>query len=239
MISDIGLRVRVAMSLLPLFLAFAASALNADGITAQSNCLPPAGGEYAGGVEQWVTNQGTINLANPIHNQFTTCETPQSTTPGGMWTEAFNSMVSGELFVNGNDMGPVSGSAAVIIGLTVASDAGGVETLNTQMTELDINLGGGDLIRIDPTTPSTGQTTITDLGGGNFQIQSFFDIFTDLSLDGGNTWYPSSGGNGPGGGALMTLQEPTTATTPEPGTFLGLGTGLLGLGVGLKRKLFA
>ena len=33
--------------------------------------------------------------------------------------------------------------------------------------------------------PSPGRTTITDIGGGLYQIDSFFDVFTELSIDGG------------------------------------------------------
>ena len=41
------------------------------------------------------------------------------------------------------------------------------------------------IIRENPTLASTGQIEITDIGGGNYNIDSFFDIFTELSLDGG------------------------------------------------------
>src|SRR4029077_4306857 len=62
-------------------------------------------------------------------------------------------------------------------------------TFNTEMTQLDIT-GPGFLLRESPTLPSTGQTTITDTGG-QFHINSFFDIFTEISLDGGATWTPA------------------------------------------------
>jgi len=59
---------------------------------------------------------------------------------------------------------------------------------------LAMNLsGGGALVRESPTLPSLGRTTITDQGGGLYRIDSFFDVFTELSLDGGQTWMPSSG----------------------------------------------
>jgi hypothetical protein len=54
-----------------------------------------------------------------------------------------------------------------------------------------------------------------------FRIDSFFDVFTDLSLDGGQTWTPSSG---PGGSTVMTLED-----IPEPGTVLLLAAGCLAL----------
>ena len=98
------------------------------------------------------------------------------------------------------------------------SGAGGDGTFSTQMTQLDMSLGNGILVRIDPQTTSTGQATTADIGGGNYQITSFFDIFTDLSLDGGNTWTPSTGP------ATMALES-----TPEPSTLALVGTGIAGL----------
>ncbi|MBU8922990.1 MAG: hypothetical protein KOO63_14325 [Bacteroidales bacterium] len=43
-------------------------------------------------------------------------------------------------------------------------------------------------LRESPTLASPGQTAITDLGGGLYQIDSFFDVYTELSVDGGETW---------------------------------------------------
>ena len=45
-------------------------------------------------------------------------------------------------------------------------------------------------IRESPDQPSNGQINITDLGG-QFQVDSFFDIWTEISLDGGQTRVPS------------------------------------------------
>jgi hypothetical protein len=44
------------------------------------------------------------------------------------------------------------------------------------------------MLRESPTLQSTGITTLTSLGGGQYEIGSFFDVFTELSLDGGATW---------------------------------------------------
>ena len=74
-------------------------------------------------------------------------------------------------------------------------------------------------VRESPTQPSTGEVTITDLGGGNFQIDSFFDIFTELSVNGG-LFDPDS--NGP---ARMEL-------CPEPAS---LGLLIIG-GLALLRR---
>jgi hypothetical protein len=61
------------------------------------------------------------------------------------------------------------------------------------MVSLDLTDSSNDLVRIRKrlTRNATGQTTITDIGGGRYHIASFFDVFTELSLDGGVTWIPS------------------------------------------------
>ena len=225
---------RTALSAVSVLAALSAFPLMAT-TTYASNCVPPAGSEYAGGVEQWATTLGTVELRNPIYSQFNECATPQAS---GSWADtSLTSLVSGEWFVNGSDLGPVSATSNPShINYTVASNSGGVETITTQMLSMDVNLGVGKLIRIDPTTSSPGQTVITDVGGGNFKITSFFDIFTNVSLDDGETWYPSSGGNGAGGGALMTLQ----LATPEPGTAPTVFLGALGLtGFAWRRRQLA
>jgi hypothetical protein len=220
-----NLNLRAAIIFATIIAALAGAPPVAAGMIAASDCLPPSLGQYTGSVESYaVGGLGTVSLVDPVHSQFSACVVPLPNV-GDTWTESFNSLVSGELFVNGSDLGPAVGPAAVMVSLTVASNAGGVETLNTQMTELNVVLAGGQLIRIDPIIPTTGQTTITDLGGGNYQISSFFDVFTDLSLDGGNTWTPATAP------VVMTLGA---ENTPEPGSIaLALG-GFLLLGT---RKL--
>ena len=48
------------------------------------------------------------------------------------------------------------------------------------------DVGGHDIqIRESPTLASLGETYIMDIGGGLYDIDSFFDVFTELSVDGG------------------------------------------------------
>jgi len=66
---------------------------------------------------------------------------------------------------------------------------------DTELLQLDISGGGlppGLMLRESPTKASTGQMHDETLGGGQFRIDNFFDVFFELSLDGGLTWMPST-----------------------------------------------
>lgn len=90
------------------------------------------------------------------------------------------------------------------------------------------NLGGGLVeIRESPSIHSTGSTTITQLGNGQFHIDSFFDVFTELSVDGGTSFIAS---NDP---AKMELLPPPGAQKHD--SFFGdlmQGGGMQGGGTG-------
>jgi len=67
---------------------------------------------------------------------------------------------------------------------------------DTEMLQLDISGGSlpaGMRIRESPTLPSSGKTAMSPAPGGGFVIDSFFDVFTELSTDGGQSWIASTG----------------------------------------------
>ena len=72
----------------------------------------------------------------------------------------------------------------------------------------------------DPIRPLMGQTDITDLGGELYHIDSFFDVFTELSVDGGS-W-------------IACDSSTHMYLTPEPGTLSLLALG--GLAVLRRRR---
>ena len=75
------------------------------------------------------------------------------------------------------------------------------------------------LLRESPTLPSMGQTMITDIGGGLYHIDSFFDVFAEVSIDGGQTW-------------MAATDSVHIELVPEPAT---LGLLLVG-GLALLRR---
>ena len=100
--------------------------------------------------------------------------------------------------------------------------------INTEMLQLDISGGGlpaGVRIRESPTLASMGKTTIlADTPSGPYHIDSFFDVFTELSIDDGQTWIPS--------GSAMHI----VGNTPEPSSVILALLGALSLsGFAVRR----
>ena len=71
---------------------------------------------------------------------------------------------------------------------------------NTELLQLDIVAGGthtGVLIRESPMLPSLGATRIEIQTTGLATISSFFDVFSEMSLNNGMTWFPATNGSVP------------------------------------------
>jgi hypothetical protein len=90
-------------------------------------------------------------------------------------------------------LGPVSvtltGPASTRTYGKVANTTG---TFNAEIISMQLSgsAGGYDiLLRESPTLVSSGRTDIMDIGGGLYDIDSFFDVYTELSIDGG-AWMP-------------------------------------------------
>ena len=87
-------------------------------------------------------------------------------------------------------------------------------TFNTEMSSLNLSgnsLLGPFMIRESLALPSLGQTSVTDLGGGLYRIESHFALFTELSTDGGVTWVPDA--DGPVDVILMEVPGPLNIRT--------------------------
>jgi hypothetical protein len=146
----------------------------------------------------------------------------------------FESGLDAMVSINGGPAMPVHMEGPVetyAYGRTVPGQPG---TFQTEMIAMMLTGTVGTntvMIRESPSLPSLGLTEIQPVGGGNYAIDSFFDVFTDLSLDGGTTWIPNSAPGSHGGPDGSTHVD----LVPEPASFAMLALGLLGA-FGIARR---
>jgi hypothetical protein len=202
-------------------------------VIAGSDCLPPL--DTSDHQYQYVTTGsppaqftgsfGTLTVQKGVHRQFTNC---QPAPASGTESHSFGSVVDLELVLNGGTPFQASDSdVQAAVSVTFVSEIGDTRTFATELLQLDIDGGTlppGVVIRESPTLPSLGITTIQDLGAGTFLINSFFDVFTELSVDGGQSFVPCS-----------PCERVELQPVPEPGTLALLALGA-GIGVSLGRR---
>lgn len=172
------------------------------------------------------TYPGEVILSNPTHTAFRNITV---TTSGPDEMEQFGSTLSGFAIIGGQTI-PVQFDGSVSV--TSFGKAG--QTTGTFINEMTSMLMTSSQpgfenvqIRESPTLASMGQTTITDISGNGtfFHINSTFGVFTELSLDGGQTFVPQT--NGPG---IVVLRS-----VPEPCSLVLLATALSLFTLGARR----
>ena len=106
---------------------------------------------------------------------------------------------------------------ACIAGAIPASSVAPGRDLYIELRLLDISGGTlppGLLIRASTTQLSSGQGSITDLGGGRFHLEISFYVVAELSLDNGQTWVPADSG-----GQFYSGPDPLGPTPTRPITW--------------------
>ena len=203
----------------------------AQGVDTTNADFPPAIGVYIS-VEDISATYSVADLEivqlDIVLKPF--ADTATRVAEGNNEREIFDALLTGTATVDPDGSGPDG-----LLGPFSFSLTGLVETVVTDRllsttglfdTEIvSMNLSGdidsiGVEIRESPTAASLGMTDIIDLGGGLYHIDSFFDVFTELSVDGGQTWIASDSY------AHMVL-------VPEPAT---LGLLIIGGLVLLRRR---
>ncbi len=69
---------------------------------------------------------------------------------------------------------------------------GPIHQFDVSVLSLELADSNGIRLRESPTLLSSGQILRRDLPDGQFVVASFFDVFVEMSLDGGATWTPAN-----------------------------------------------
>jgi hypothetical protein len=164
--------------------------------TFTTNLLPPSAGMYIG-PNQWHQYYAMgIVISNVVHRLFTGSVMPP---PAGQTVvHTFGSLVDLKLSTDGGQtFVPATGNATVAVQITSRLGGDGVtEYYDTEMQQLDISGGSlptGVFIHESPSKASLGRTT-SSTGTGGYDIDSFFDIYTEVSTDGGANWHEAQSG---------------------------------------------
>ena len=195
-------------------------------------CVPPPSA-YAAAQHSYPG----FDINNPIHAGFPKCDPLPGS--GQSSSHSFASFFEGDVsaeFFGGDpdDFVHVLGFGDTSVNVTNSDRDGDQVFFDTEMVQLDIR-GEGSVfaqqnangvlyegvllppnivIRLDPDRPTMGQIVFDE---GTFQMDSFFDVFTELSTDGGQTFVKS---------LTSSRMETSYNFFPEPSTLaiLAIGT---------------
>lgn len=121
------------------------------------------------------------------------------------------------------DGGPtLQGTGDITFRTQTVVDTPGLIVMDQMIDAFDFDFGAFRL-RESPTLDSVGQTSVQPIGGGVYQIDSFFDIFTEVSIDGGASWTPAT-------------QSVRLVSVPEAGPLSLAGLAAVGLAAARFRR---
>jgi hypothetical protein len=162
-------------------------------ISAAINNFPPEGMDFTPSSYGTTTFENGVMIRNMELRRFGV-GLPMPEGPLGVSSSVSSFFdVFTEVSLDGSTWSPRSNVAPVMFSITRQHDDGTSSFFDTEMLALNLQpFGGGLMIRESPTRASTGRVFPTLMSDGKFQVSSFFDVFTEISLDGGATWSPAT-----------------------------------------------
>jgi hypothetical protein len=148
------------------------------------------GGQSIDVISFTIPGAGSFYARNFSHGNFPNPITPPPLNASATYS-APNTLVTCDLSVDGVNWSTAAANGPLTTKITNTSAAGDTtETFATEILSLDLVVNsqfGTFRLRESPTKQSLGRHTIRSDPRG-FRISSFFDVFLELSTDGGVTW---------------------------------------------------
>jgi HYR domain/Bacterial Ig domain len=162
----------------------------AGGAFVPNDCYPSLRMAFTG-TSFYSNNTVNVVMTNPQLYGFSSCTGLPN---AGSQAINFNATFAADVSVNGGPITRMQAPATVALNATFVNQVGNTKNYTTQMTQLDVGGGifpAGWQLRESPTLSSNGQIAVTTITGGD-HLDSFFDVFTELSTNGGSTWNPGT-----------------------------------------------
>jgi hypothetical protein len=157
---------------------------------ASPNLPPPAGEYYSPAPSK--ARYAPVFILKDLHQIGATLSAPPPP-PGGLQIYTFESPTWFRLSSDGGKIfQTVAGTALCSMQVRSMLDAGATRYFDTEMLQMNLTGGPGFMLRESPTKASLGRTSIRLSSLGDYRIGSFFDIFTEVSIDGGLSWQPTN-----------------------------------------------
>lgn len=201
----------------PVVLALALFALGAcssdgsdptnPGILVQDVSLPVSGTVYRG-AEPHVFLDGHATLFCGTHGVFSDAVTPPEQIGASVVSE-YTATFVGELVleppaVRSAETYTLSVQARMAERITLTQVSGETLTFDTELVTFELSgtdMPGEVVVRESPNLESAGVTTITAVSGGRSRVETYYDVWLEISLDQGRTWQPAENA------VRMTLQS--------------------------------
>jgi hypothetical protein len=165
------------------------------GVTVIDVALPVAGAVYRG-TEAHAFPDQQVTLFCGRHGTFSASAAPPEVIGETVQSE-YTAMFEGELVLEPPAVPsavtyPLSVPARMAERITLSSVSGDTRTFDTELVTFELQgsvMPEGIMVRESTDRASAGVTTITALSGGQSRVETRYDVWLEISRDGGRTWH--------------------------------------------------